>query len=489
MKNLSKKIKVFAILSLFGFGLFSAINNDRKIMQTNAADYLSNVATFVEGTAAGQYADSTASGDLNVDWDWTGIKNSGSTITRTYNNDLRFYYSSTGDGSSVLLSPDSTNTNKVFTRVKFITRDITHVTAITASAGMTQAGMSDVGSIAFTVGETTATYEYIDLAGFRYFELQNANTTNTQLYIQSIEFDYMDIVYDPVTSLDSNITSPHTIYVGETLIINPTILPSTANQGFTLSTENAAIEILGSSIKGSSVANGVSVTVTTLGKTTSDLTISEVVTFNVIQATTTVAEALTLTPGTGIVYEVTNAAVSDGYNTAYDRQIQLVDSVDPTKNILIFDYGINPKNSYRYITGGTISFKATLGSYESVNQFTDPIITSYVDNVETFADSILVGDTLDQCITRFPDYKTTVLAFDTVELAKLQLGTDADISNARARYLAWAAALGELPYEAGSSPMQSIDNTNENLNIVLLIALIGCTGIAGLYFKSRKYSK
>ena len=141
-----------------------------------------------------------------------------------------------------------------------------------------------------------------------------------------------------------------------------------------------------------------------------------------------------------------------------------------------------------YIAGGTISFKATLGIYSGVNQFTDPIIISYSDDVETFATSILAGDVEGQCETRFAGYKTTVLGFDTAESAKLQNGTDANIVSARARYIAWAANQNENPYSA--TPLSGTKLTNNNSrNIVMAVVIIGILGlttILGYYFRKKK---
>ncbi len=488
MKKTSKTLITLASLTFLGLGALSFSLRENAV-GANAADYLNNVATFVEGTSEGQYVDSTSSGNLNADWDWTGIKNSSGTITRTYNNDLRFYYASNGEGSSVLISPDSTNTDKVLTRIKFTTRNLTNVTDISAKSGVTQAGMADVGSIAFTTGSTTATYEYTNTIGFKFFELKNVNTTNTQLYVQSIEFDYKDdaTTYDPITSLTSNFSLTE-LFIGQEVTIAPTILPGTANQAFTLSSSNPAVTISGSTITAVSEDAFVSVTLTTIGKNALNETLSTNLIFDIVQASTTVAEALTLTPDGKIVYLVENAIVSNGYNTQYDRQIQLVDSSDPTKNILIFQYSINPLNSYRYIAGGTISFKATLGVYNSINQFTNPVILSYSDEVEIFADSILIGDTEGQCITRFADYKTQVLGFDATELAKIQNGTDADIVAASARYEAWAAYLGENAYVAGSASIL-VDNqiNNENtIPMIIAISILSITTLAGLYFQKSK---
>ncbi|HPW48331.1 MAG TPA: hypothetical protein PLJ97_03225, partial [Candidatus Saccharibacteria bacterium] len=405
-----------------------------------------------------------------------------------YTNELRVYsVRATGLGNILSFAPTAANTSKVLTKLTFNATETKYAQPIKIMVGNTSSTMTEVVGQAFS----GTVYTYTNNDGFKYFSLTNAyegGSSNLQIRLSSISFDYRDDItaYDPVASLTTNFTATQ-FAIGEEYTFSPTILPAGANQSFVVSSLSPAIQVTGSKIKVIGVATSVVVTITTVGKNASDQTISQDVTFNTFQATTTVAEALTLTPDGKIVYLVENALVSDGYNTQYDRQIQLVDTVEPTKNILIFKYGINPLNSYRYIAGGTISFKATLGIYSGVNQFTDPIIISYSDDVETFATSILAGDVEGQCETRFAGYKTTVLGFDTAESAKLQNGTDANIVSAKARYEAWAAHLGENPYTDGSSgSLAETTSNNNSLPFAIIVSILGLTVVAGLYLQRSK---
>ncbi|MGI6714326.1 MAG: hypothetical protein ACOX3K_04730 [Bacilli bacterium] len=204
---------------------------------------------------------------------------------------------------------------------------------------------------------------------------------------------------------------------------------------------------------------------------------------------TTVAEALTLPAGTGSVYQVNEAQIKDGYNLSADDQILLVDTLDPEKTIYIQHPGINPLHSYRYIASGVISFTATIEENEGVNVFQNFNLISYTDDVEVFAAAILTGDTADQCVDKFPTFKTQVLAFETLELLKIQNGTDPHIVDARARYLAWAAALGEKPWEAGTVGHIVTDTEkNSNVNAIIIITIVGCSLVAVVYFHDRKYA-
>lgn len=485
MKKTGKTLITLATLAFLGLGALS-FGLKQNAIGANAAAYLNN--TYSWSSSGMVNAEVLTTKNLDTNWKISGSKNSASTEATYYTSGsaLRVYGHKEGDGGHLLIEPTAGNIDKVLTRVEFEAYS-GYTPAIKVFAGMTQAGMSEIVSQSFDT--VSFKYAYTNLTGFKFFKIQNAVTGSTSQYrVKTITFDYKDeeTVYDPVASLTTNFTATQ-FAIGEEYTFSPTILPAGANQSFVVSSLSPAIQVTGSTIKAIGVATNVVVTITTVGKNASDQTISQDVTFNTFQATTTVAEALTLTPDGKIVYLVENALVSDGYNTQYDRQIQLVDTVEPTKNILIFKYGINPLNSYRYIAGGTISFKATLGIYSGVNQFTDPIIISYSDDVETFATSILAGDAEGQCETRFAGYKTTVLGFDTAESAKLQNGTDANIVSARARYLAWAAHLGENPYTDGSSgSLAETTSNNNSLPFAIIVSILGLTVVAGLYLQRSK---
>ena len=470
----------FAVFSL-ALGVSISLTTPQGIA-VHAADYLNNTYSF---TGTGELGTK----ELDSNWSITGEKGTASNAPTLYADGLRVYsVRATGLGNILSFAPTAANTSKVLTKLTFNATKTSYAQPIKIMVGNTSSTMTEVVGQAFS----DTVYTYTNNDGFKYFSLTNAHTggkNNLQIRLSSISFDYRDDItaYDPVASLTTNFTATQ-FAIGEEYTFSPTILPAGANQSFVVSSLSPAIQVTGSKIKVIGVATSVVVTITTAGKNASDQTISQDVTFNTFQATTTVAEALTLTPDGKIVYLVENALVSDGYNTQYDRQIQLVDTVEPTKNILIFKYEINPLNSYRYIAGGTISFKATLGIYSGVNQFTDPIIISYSDDVETFATSILAGDVEGQCETRFAGYKTTVLGFDTAELAKLQNGTDANIVSARARYIAWAANQNEDPYSATPLSGTKLTNNNSRNNVmaVVTIGALGLTTILGYYFLKKK---
>jgi len=484
---------LFTGLAVFGLllgsgALVSAVNAN-EAAPVQAADYLNNSVDLTGNEDEG--ALTTLSLDAN--WDLTGDKGTANFAPTFYATGLRVYsVRQTGLGNILKIMPSAANVDKVLTKVSFTAISSGYAAAaIKVRVGNSATDLVEVPNQAF-VG---LDYTYTNPDGFRYFELTNAHMggdSNLQLRFSQLAFDYRDddTTYDPVASFDVNFAETQLV-IGESYSFAPTILPTTANQMFQVESSSPAVEVSGETINVVGAAENVEITLTTVGLNAEGLPLTAVVTFNAVQATTTVAEALTLTPGTGIVYLVENAKVGGTYDPNTDREITLVDSLDPTKEILIFSYGFNPKNSYRYIPGGTISFKAPLGSYSEVNQFINPIeVISYTDKVEEFAASILTGDVDGQCIDRFDGYKAQVLEFTADELAKLQNGTDTNITNARARYLAWAAHLGQDPYTAGVTPVnQQVSNTNnQTLVLVLIISVVGAT-LLGSYLiviKRRK---
>lgn len=449
--------------------------------------------TQITWIAKNRFVDKQQVTDDSLDSNWDVVfSQAGGTAPPTYyanGTAVRMYGSSGGDGSETLIRPSAANSNQVLRKFVLTSASTSYTPTIKVWAGETAGEMVEVVGAAWS----GTSYTWTGAGNDRYIKLKSVAKATTQYRITTIDLEYetTSTTYDPVTSIDASVHAGYDLKIGESLPLTPTILPATANQGFTVAVSNPdAVTVSGTQIIGVSAATNVVVTVTSQGKDAGGDPVSDQFTINVSQATTTVEEALTLTPNTGIIYQVTNAKVGGTYSTTVNREITLVGSVNPTDTILIFKYGINPDNSYRYIPGGVISFKATLGTYGGKNQFTEPTITAYTDPVEEFATSILTGDTAGQCTTRFAAYKDQFLNdFTQIEKDKLQNGTDANIVNARARYLAWATALGEKPWEAGATPVYTMANHDMNLSFIFVVIITVLSLAALTYFRKRRYSR
>lgn len=199
-----------------------------------------------------------------------------------------------------------------------------------------------------------------------------------------------------------------------------------------------------------------------------------IATSNSLASNATTLYKVTLT-GTPTITEITSASitVSDG-----------------TDSIMIYGgYDWVPTNMAHAIIGGRMSVTGNIQNYKGTTpEIVVPTVNSYTDDVQDFATSILIGDTEGQCVTRFADYKETVLNFTTDELNKFQTSTFGDIPAARARYLAWAMNQNENPYSATPLSGTKLTNNNSRNNVmaVVIIGTLGLTTILGYYFLKKK---
>ena len=109
----------------------------------------------------------------------------------------------------------------------------------------------------------------------------------------------------------------------------------------------------------------------------------------------------------------------------------------------------------------------------------------------SIAEKIMETDTEMQCVTKFPEMKALVVQLSEGQLEYFQsTGDETLMVNARARYLAWAAYLGDNDaYGNGTGSSARSTTTNSSSNNVAAIALIGVIGITtlvGYYFINKK---
>lgn len=450
--------------------------------------------TTVNWTAGGAgYLDDRVIATMTFDDNWSGklTEAGGSGQPIYHEDDLAIHFSANsfnGDGNEMLIYPHPYNIDQVIRKFE-----------LTTALGQTPDIKLFVGETEETLVEVTpmiawdgVVFRYTGTTDIRFIKFKNAHigANNLKVYIKAIDLEYEKGTYDydPVTSVSATTHDLQTIYVGESLTVTPTILPYTASQDFILEVDMPYYaDVSGHKIIGLHPTNSLSVKVTTCGTDSSGVHLTTTFNLKIVQATTTVSTAKGLTPNTDIIYRVENIVVRDGYNTTSSHQILIADSLGSSETMLISHLNINEINSYRYIAGGTLSFKAKIADTGEGNFFTDFSPINYTDEVEVFASEILAGNDVDQCIARFPGFKATVLAFDAIELAKIQNGTSTAITNARTRYLAWAAALGEKPWEEGLVGLHvSDDEKTTNVNLIIIIAITGCFFVALIYFRDKK---
>ncbi len=111
-----------------------------------------------------------------------------------------------------------------------------------------------------------------------------------------------------------------------------------------------------------------------------------------------------------------------------------------------------------------------------------------MNSAMSVAQKILVGDTEGQCVTRFAGAKELVLKLEGDQLTYFQTGTEDLMVAGRARYVAWAAALGETNiYGTGGGAANDYYNEKRNpLGVAAIIGALGLSAMAGYYFLTRK---
>ena len=109
----------------------------------------------------------------------------------------------------------------------------------------------------------------------------------------------------------------------------------------------------------------------------------------------------------------------------------------------------------------------------------------------SIAEKIMETDTEMQCVTKFPEMKALVVQLSEGQLEYFQsTGDETLMVNARARYLAWAAYLGDndaYGNGTGSSARSTTTNSSSNnVAAIALICVIGITTLVGYYFINKK---
>lgn len=131
------------------------------------------------------YTFNATSGNINDAWKFTTPQNNGTNTTFQGDGHVRIYWQSNGNGNggSTLFSPIGTGFEMV--KVEITAMSTTYTTKLNVKYGTTSANTS-VSNPTWT----GANYTYSNNDGFSYFSIQNANTTNVQLRIQSVKITY-----------------------------------------------------------------------------------------------------------------------------------------------------------------------------------------------------------------------------------------------------------------------------------------------------------
>jgi hypothetical protein len=323
-------------------------------------------------------------------------------------------------------------------------------------------GTGSYFKLSFSWTSTTTSNRGMDVETVTFYEPHDSTVPNVS--INELPLNLNAGASGTLTATTANADGNEVVWTSDNACVS--INPSTGaytTSGYGSATITATLTVGGTdySHTGTIVVNGIA-------------TIAQAIaTSNSLASEATTLYKVTLT-GTPTITEIASASitVSDG-----------------TDSIMIYGgYDWVPTNMAHAIIGGRMSVTGNIQNYKGTPEIVVPTVNSYTDDVQDLATSILIGDTEGQCVTRFADYKETVLNFTTDELNKFQTSTFGDIPAARARYLAWAINQNENPYSAEPLSGTKLTNNNSRNNLVAVISIgaIGLTFILGYYFVSKK---
>jgi len=215
MKKIIRKLFApIALLSL-ALGVGITLNNHRDVIKTEAAE----VTTTFGAT----------SGTIGSEWKFSTAKNSGTTTPAWNSNssELRLYYGGGGDGNSILFEPNTPG----FKMTEIVITASS--TSYTPTPGVKYGDTAADTDVSLSWSSTTLTYS--NASGFKYFRLQNANTTNKQLRIKSAKITYSVDAGDKVLqSIAASGTLAKTnYYVGDTFDPNGLTITATFDDSST----------------------------------------------------------------------------------------------------------------------------------------------------------------------------------------------------------------------------------------------------------------
>jgi len=203
-------------------------------------------------------------------------------------------------------------------------------------------------------------------------------------------------------------------------------------------------------------------------------------------ATPTVIAGLTLASGATTVYKLTTSGTITAVATSS------VTISDGTTSLMVYGtYSPNNAASKGWGVGGVISFKGNVKNYSGTMELTSPSLVSYTGNVTALANFIMMASTANQCTTQFAIAKSQFLAMSSAEqtlFKTAQTGEAAVITNARARYEAWAVNQGDAaPYASAAA---FIDNMTSGTAVIAIavVSVLGLLTLAGVMVMRKKHN-
>jgi len=369
---------------------------------------------------------------------------------------------------------------------------------ITAKTGYKITSFSTTSSMATTLdysadGSTTwsgtgtavaanGTYSQSGLSTSAVGIVCKGTTSSARYYCTSLSATY---VIDTSPSIGVNALSGN-LTVGDTGTLTATTANVTSPTITWSSATTSVLTVNSSTGAYTAVSYGTSVV-------TASMTISEKVysgTLMVVvdgSATPTQILALGLASGETTTYKLTTSGTITAVATSS------VTISDGTSSLMIYGtYSPNNAASKGWGIGGVISFKGNVQYYNGTTyELTSPSLVSYTGNATALANFIMMASTANQCTTQFAIAKSQFLAMSSAEqtlFKTAQTGEAAVITNARARYEAWAINQGDAaPYASAAA---FIDNMTSGTAVIAItvVSVLGLLTLAGVMVIRKKHN-
>jgi hypothetical protein len=204
-------------------------------------------------------------------------------------------------------------------------------------------------------------------------------------------------------------------------------------------------------------------------------------------ATPTQILALGLASGETTSYKLTTSGTITAVAT------NSVTISDGTGSLMIYGtYSPNNAASKGWGVGGVISFKGNVQYYNGTTyEIVSPSLVSYTGNATALANFIMMASTANQCATQFAIAKAQFLAMSPAEQALFQTAQTGEatvITNARARYEAWAVNQGDAaPYSSGAAVVDGLANSTGMIAIAI-VSVLGLLTLAGVVILKKKHN-
>lgn len=456
MKKTNKILTILgcAALGLAGIGVAKTAMNSMvqtKATATTATKTIAAIATANSWTDAKHYS------PWKLD-DIVTVSTSGTTASGVYyatDSTWRLYQSSSGD----LVITVATGYVLTSVTATYGTKNGGTLTGLASGTAKSASGSSATYSIANT-----------------------GTATNGQVKLTELSVTY-DVSTDPAISFDAPASE---LVKGATGTFTATTVNVTSPT-LTWASSDACISV--NSTTGAYTVNTYGSSTITVSMVVSGTTYSDSAVVNA-NADATIAQANTI--GTALTSGTTTTYTVNVSGTISAVAIKSVTISDGTNTLMVYGtYSPANASGKGWGVGGTISFKGNINNYNSTIELTNPSFISYTGNALALANFVMMADTANQCTTQFAIAKTQYFAMTSAEqtlFKTAQSGEATVITNARARYEAWAVNQATEPYTNNTSPAINVAKEDAPTYIVygvgglVLLAAVG----AFFYFHKKK---